>query len=378
MPEAKRPPLERSPDEADQTRLVAVAARMLSTLEADEVADRIVAGALSLFGASRSALLAHDPVNAVLTGVTGIGVPDEALCAARVPISDSREAGKGALDPTVHANDEKSAAALREALGFEAFGCIPLRTGQELSALVVLDVAPTRFDEADRKLAEEFAELASIALANARAHGRARLGTALAAGSRAAQALHNTVLQELFAIGVRADELRLAPPGTVDGQAIQRIIQIANEAATDVRNAIQVLRLGKPSQVPLGPALEQLANDVRTRSGLEIELHVEPALADRDDEVAEVAYRVGFDALANAEHHPGATRCRVRCAVEDGWVHTVIERDGGAVGHDWHRGRFGLAFLRELVESLGGSLELRPVEGGEAVAARLPWEAAPA
>jgi two-component system NarL family sensor kinase len=158
---------------------------------------------------------------------------------------------------------------------------------------------------------------------------------------------------------------------------VKRIIELANEAAADMRKAIQVLRLGKPSQVPLGPALEQLAKEVRTRSGLEIELHVEPALADRNDEFAEVVYRIGADALGNAEHHPVATSCRVSCTVEDGWVHAVIEHDGVA-GHDWHSGRFGLAFQRELVESLGGRLELRPVKSGEALLARLPWEATPA
>jgi two-component system, NarL family, sensor histidine kinase DevS len=378
MPEAERPPHERLPDDAGQTRLVAVAARMLSTLEAEDVAERIVSGALSLFGASRSALLAHDPLNHVLTGITGIGVPEETLRAARIPISESRASSGGALDPAEHPNDSEAAAALSAALGFDAFGCIPLRTGDELSALVVLDVAPEQFSDAERELAREFAELASIALANARTHGRARLGAALAAGSRAAQELHNTVLQELFAIGVRADELRQAPPGAGADHALQSIIQLANEAALDMRRAIQVLRLGKPSQIPLGPALEQLANEVRTRSGLEIALHVDPALADRDDEVAEVVYRLGFDAIGNAEHHPVATGCRVSCTVENGWVQAVVEHNGGAAGYFWHSGRFGLAFLRELVESLGGGLELQPVEGGEELTARLPWEATPA
>jgi signal transduction histidine kinase len=348
---------------------------MLSTLEAEDVADRIVSGARTLFGASRSALLAHDPLNGVLTGLAGVGVSAQTIRAARVPISESRAASGRALDPAEHPHDSEAAAAMSAALGFEAFGCIPLRTGEELSALVVLDVAPERFSEAERELAREFAELASIALANARTHVRARLGAALAAGSRAAQELHNTVLQELFAIGVRADELRQAPSGSWGGDAVQTIIELANEAAVDLRKAIQVLRLGKPSHVPLGPALEQLATEIRTRSGLEIELQVEPALADRDDEVAEVVYRVGSDALGNAEHHPNASNCRVSCTVEAGWVETVIEHDGGGPQQSWHTGRFGFAFMRELVESLGGGLELRQVEGGELLAARLPWEA---
>lgn len=374
MPEVERPPHENRPDDAGRSRLVAVSARMLSTLDPDDVAERIVAGAASLFGASRSAMLAHDPVTRILTGVTGIGVRDETIRLARVPVSASRAANGGALDRAVHAGDEESGAALSMALGFETFGCIPLRTGGELSALVVLDVPLERFSEAERELAGEFAELASIALANARAHRRARLGTALAAGSRAAQELHDTVLQELFAIGVRADELRLSPPGAAGDEAVRTIIQLANAAATDMRNAIQVLRLGKPPHLPLGPALEQLADEVRGRGGLEIELLVALAVAERNDELAEVVYRVCSDALTNAEHHPVATGCRVSCTVEDGWVHALVEHDGGSE-QDWHRGRFGLAFLREVVESVGGTLELRPVDGGEGLAARLPFEA---
>jgi signal transduction histidine kinase len=350
---------------------------MLSTLDPDDVAEQIVAGAASLFGASRSAMLTHDPVRRILTGVTGIGVRDETLRTARVPVSASRAANGGALDPTPHDGDAESGAALSTALGFDAFGCIPLRTGGELSALVVLDVPPEQFSEAERELAAEFSQLASIALANARAHRRARLGTALAEGSRAAQELHDTVLQELFAIGVRADELRLSPPGAAGDEAVRAIIQLAKAAATDVRNAIQVLRSGKPAHLPLGPALEQLADEARARGGLEIELLVGPAVAERNDELADVVYRVCSDALGNAEHHPAATGCRVSCTVDDGRVNTLVEHDGGGSVQGWHRGRLGLSFLRELAESLGGTLEVRPVDGGERLAARFPHEPAP-
>ena len=66
------------------------------------------------------------------------------------------------------------------------------------------------FGAGERALASEFGTLASIALENARIHRRARLPVALAQASHAAQELHDTVIQSLFAIGVEAD-------GLVDG-----------------------------------------------------------------------------------------------------------------------------------------------------------------
>jgi len=53
----------------------------------------------------------------------------------------------------------------------------------------------------------------------------------------------------------------------------------------------------------------------------------------------------------------------------------VVERDGD--DHAWHRGRIGLAFLGEMVESLGGTLELLQLDRGESLAARIPLEATP-
>lgn len=367
MPQAERPSFERQADDARSSGLVAVAARVLSTLDSAEVAHRIVQGARTLFGAERSALLVRDPGSRVLTGVTAIGVPDETLRAAHVPVSPSRAARRGALDAAEHAGD----AEFRDALGFDAFGCIPLRTRGELAGLVVLDVSPERFTEADRRLAADFAELASIALENARMYRRARLGTALTEGSLAARELHDTVLQELFAIGVRADELRLAG----GGEAVQSIIELSQTAATEVRNAIQVLRAGKPGLVPLAPALEQLADDVRQFSGIEIDVRVAAELGAKSDEVAEVLYRVCAEALGNAEHHADATRCLVTCTVEDAWAHAVVEHDGK--GGTWHHGHIGLAFLGEMVAALGGTLELQTLDRGAALAARVPLEPAP-
>jgi signal transduction histidine kinase len=355
MPEAERPPSRHAADEARARGLVALATRILSTLDSDEVAERIVEGARALFGASRSALLVRDPRARVLAGVAARGISDETVRAARVP-----------------EHDADAHSAFREALGFEACACIPLRSGDELAALVVLDGA----SEADHELAADFAELASIALENARKYRQARLGTALTEGSRAAQELHDTVLQELFAIGVRADELRLGPSAANGEDAVRSIIELSRTAATDVRNAIHVLRSGKPGQAALAPALEQLADELRVRSGLEVELHVAEALAARSDELADVLYRVCAEAFANAERHPHATRCRASCTVEDGWALTVVDHDGN--GHEWHHGRIGLAFLGEMVESLGGTLELRNLDRGHpALAARLPLEPAP-
>jgi signal transduction histidine kinase len=328
MPQAERPSFARQADEARSSGLVAVAARFLSTLDSADVACRIVEGARTLFGAARAALLVRDPGSRVLTGVTAIGVPDETLRAARVPVSPSRAAGRGAFDAAEHAGDAEFRAA-------------------------------------------DFAELASIALENARTYRRVRLGTALAEGSRAARELHDTVLQELFAIGVRADELRRAG----GGEAVQSIVELSQTASAEVRNAIEVLRTGKPGLVALAAALEQLADDVRQLSGIEIDVQVAAELGARSDEVAEVLYRVCAEALGNAEHHANATRCLVACTVEDDWAHAVVEYDGR--GRTWHHGHIGLEFLREMVEALGGTLELRSLDRGEALAARIPLEPAP-
>ena len=82
------------------------------------------------------------------------------------------------------------------------------------------------------------------------------------------------------------------------------------------------------------------------------------------------AYFIVAEALTNVVKHAGATRARVRAAIEDDVLALEVRDDGGG-GADLEG--HGLRGMADRVDALGGLLRIDSAEGhGTTVAARLP------
>jgi two-component system sensor histidine kinase UhpB len=92
------------------------------------------------------------------------------------------------------------------------------------------------------------------------------------------------------------------------------------------------------------------------------------------------AYRIVQEGLTNALQHAGAQRVRVQVAGERGALLVRVLDDGVGPPADWQRpGHFGLRWLGERADALGGELGLVPrAEGGTELHARLPLAGAAA
>ena len=95
--------------------------------------------------------------------------------------------------------------------------------------------------------------------------------------------------------------------------------------------------------------------------------------------VATALFRTAQEAVTNALRHSGARSIRVRLAAARGGVHLAVRDDGR--GFDPARvatsrkNRLGLAFMEEMVASLGGRFEIRAADGrGTGVIAFFPKE----
>jgi two-component system NarL family sensor kinase len=191
---------------------------------------------------------------------------------------------------------------------------------------------------------------------------------ALAQASYAARDLHDGVAQQLYAIGATASRLVSADwPLAAHRREPAQIATLAAKASQELREAIRVLNGDRLTFLGLAAALAALAMETRERTGLRIELDVEPPLRDADGTVAELLYRACREALTNIERHAAAASCSIRCSVRDGWATAVVEDDGCsfdgvAPGHvglgHFGLGHFGLAFLREAFEAFDGTIEV--------------------
>ncbi|MEA5364288.1 histidine kinase [Amycolatopsis sp., V23-08] len=195
--------------------------------------------------------------------------------------------------------------------------------------------------------------------------------------ARIASDMHDSLGHELSLIAVRAAALEVAGGLDDDQRGAAAQLRTSAAAATErLREIIGVLREDAAPVEPVQGDLGELITRARA-SGLLIDSTVDSAQA--PPMVALAAHRVVQEALTNvAKHAPGAA---VTVRVTSSGAQTEVSvvnapppagpLPGAASGHR------GLIGLRERVRLVGGTLRTGPHEGGFAVTATLPHDAAP-
>ena len=243
-----------------------------------------------------------------------------------------------------------------------------LRAGDTVIAAVELTRPSTR----QRRLAQESAKACWSAFESARlraglraalvevAQSRTRLEVA-ASGERKRleRDLHDGAQQTLVAIGMR---LRSAQAGLSTGSTEHADVETAigqlGETVAELRRISQGVR---PARLDdgLGPALEAL----RVSTPVPLTLRVDPAIDQETlaETVAQAAYFVVAEAVANSLKHAHASAISVEVDRDDGVQVQVQVTDDGVGGVD---PQAGLVALRDRVASVGGTLEVESPPGG--------------
>jgi two-component system sensor histidine kinase UhpB len=192
-----------------------------------------------------------------------------------------------------------------------------------------------------------------------------------------ARALHDELGQSVTAIRSVARSVALRSEGA-DPQVTQAARLIDEEAARLYEHMHGMIPRVAPmplDQLGLQEALADLVQRVRANhSGTRIELDTHGVPEHVQDATALVAYRVVQEGLTNALRHGQARAVRVAVAGAPGSLQVRVTDDGSGLPDDWRaKGHFGLRWLGERAESLGGTLAVaRRAEGGTEVRAALP------
>lgn len=196
-----------------------------------------------------------------------------------------------------------------------------------------------------------------------------------------ARDLHDQLGGSLTALGMLLARLRPALDGDEVSQAlIEEMEIIASDALDDVRRITAQLRPPVLEELGLVAALQDLVAEVGDRS--EVAVGFEPTAGeselDLNEEAAVHLYRIAQEALTNVVRHAEAHACRVVLSRDATTIGLAVEDDGVGIGWDGisEAGEgTGLIGMRERTRALGGSLEIRPTEGGGTrVAAVIPLE----
>lgn len=187
------------------------------------------------------------------------------------------------------------------------------------------------------------------------------IGAQEAERSRVAHELHDGVAQSAAALARR---LELA----TDGEPAD-LNQATSQARALVRELRQVITGMRPpvlDDLGLAPALEQLVEEAGDSLNIKlmVEIEVRPVAA-----IETALFRIVQEGLNNARMHAGGNaRVMVRITMEDERYVVEISDNGQGFAPDTpsnvKKGRgLGLAYMRERVERLGGSLLVTSVPG---------------
>jgi PAS domain S-box-containing protein len=229
-----------------------------------------------------------------------------------------------------------------------------------------------RFRPAERSAGEVFASAAAIVLALGTARRALEESRITVEHERIARDLHDTVIQRLFALGMKLQATeRLAPEPVAE--RIRDSVDSIDDVIRDIRETI--FDLNRP-----GPDGRRLRDEIR-RVVAEASGHLgfTPRVAFRGpvetligDHTGAQVLSVLREALANVGRHARAGRVDIVIGADRGWATLSVADDGigipdvPAAGH-------GLANMRARAEGLGGNVTVsRRQPSGTVVDWRVP------
>jgi signal transduction histidine kinase len=180
-----------------------------------------------------------------------------------------------------------------------------------------------------------------------------------------AQDLHDDPVQTLTYL-VRMLELLSDDPRLPPDLAplVLRDGKLATEVVDALRTVIHGLRPPVLDDLGAVAALRQLVAEVRARHGIAIQLQVSGEQVRLSDRCELTVYRVAQEALSNVVRHAQATHTRVDLHFGEQVVLTVTDDGRGippaGMAAAGSGGGLGLIGMRERVNLIGGSLEVRP------------------
>ncbi|MEW5870632.1 MAG: type IV pili methyl-accepting chemotaxis transducer N-terminal domain-containing protein [Chloroflexota bacterium] len=242
--------------------------------------------------------------------------------------------------------------------------------GRVIGALCVTSQQPDFFSEEAACYLNRLANVASIAMENARLYEQLERSSTLEERHRIAAEMHDGLAQTLSFLTITTD-LASEQIKTGDMAQAQRILGRVqhgiNQASLDIRRAIASLHDEFPAYYTLQQQLSSLVEELEQDDAI-IEWRSQtnmPLILAHSD--SEQVLRVVREALLNAKKYSQASKISIRLERSDGTVIICIEDNG--VGFDPQempgdeRPHFGLKIMQARAARLGGKLEVHSAQG---------------
>lgn len=189
---------------------------------------------------------------------------------------------------------------------------------------------------------------------------------------RLARKLHDGTIQQVYSAGLLVETSRNLAKDEAVVERLDRAANVLNDVIHDLRQNLSDLQ-SAPSKTPFPTSLEQLANDSRYVSLVDVSLDV-----DLSDDIylsskeSEHILSIIHEALANVIKHARARSVKISASLEQNMLKILISDDGEGFGEQTDEG-FGLQNMRDRARLLNGQLDIISGEnGGTQVNLKIP------
>jgi signal transduction histidine kinase len=204
---------------------------------------------------------------------------------------------------------------------------------------------------------------------------------------RLSRELHDSTAQHLAALSISLSNLKRAAAQSCSQLTglCEEALQLANQAAQEIRTQSYLLHPPLLEALGLPGALEDYTRGFAARSGIQVQLGDLNAIGRLSDEQELALFRVVQESLSNVLRHSGSKTAALKCACADGWL-TLEISDSGCGISPAELARFnrtsaglgvGLGGMGERLRHLGGRLELESSPTGTTVRAVVPCTCSP-
>lgn len=203
---------------------------------------------------------------------------------------------------------------------------------------------------------------------------------------RIARELHDTLLQSFQGLLLRFQAVSNEVPEGKTKQKLDSAIDLAHQAITEGRDAVQGLRSTTVVTNDLAESLrclgQGLAGDEDNQSSPRFDVAVEGGARDLHPILRDEVYRIGGEALRNAFSHAQANHIEVEIHYGPSQLRLRIRDDGKGIAPDVveekeRPGHWGLHGMRERAKIIGGNLEVwSSLQSGTEVELTIPARSA--
>jgi PAS domain S-box-containing protein len=198
---------------------------------------------------------------------------------------------------------------------------------------------------------------------------------------RIAREIHDGLGQELAAAKMIMDGILAKDSSPAMQQASVEASHLVDRAIQQVRTISHLLHPPLLDEVGLISALRWFLEGLSDRSGIHVDLEVDPPNLSRLKSDMETAiFRIIQEALTNMFRHSGAHNGKVSVNQKDGRIFVTVSDDGRGIEEDVVQLRpesigVGIGGMRQRVSELGGTLRLANANPGTIVEVVIPTHA---